>query len=278
MWQRVFLLLTLSWYSFHSYATDVVLYAPEALHVNPIVNQLVSTFGIDNTVDSPADMRDSRVVVGTGPDFLDAMPRDQDMMCLAVLPYATSRPAQNKIYHHYYHVAPDVIAAYLSERFSKIKVGFVYYDKTDPFYVFSQNNPFDNVQFIGRQAEDDLFEDVRRLQQNKDIDIFLISNDTRIYTGRNLRFLLEDLYRKNIPVLALNQGLINAGATFTLTPILEDFVANTAALSQQLASSMPGSRIPQANYALSYRVSVNDTLARRYRLKLVEREVHHYED
>lgn len=103
------------------------------------------------------------------------------------------------------------------------------------------------------------------MRQHSKIDMFLVTNDTRIYSSQNLRFLLEDLYRQGIPVVALNKHLLNAGAAISITPNQDAFVKQTAVLAERLSQAMP---IEPFQFAQEYQIEINESLVRRYSLNV----------
>ncbi|MFT7052891.1 MAG: hypothetical protein ACJAU1_000441 [Psychromonas sp.] len=265
MLRQLILLLIVSCHSYCSYANEVFLYSPPELSKNPLSIQLKSSFKERGR--AVADIKDiipGSIVVGLGQHFL-AQRLTGPNTYLAVLPYIGSNIPEKATYHQYYHVSPDVVARFLSKQFTNVKIGFIYYDENDPFLTLSNNNHYDGVRFIGRRATKDLFSAARRLRERDKVDLFLVTNDTRVYTGKALRFLLEDMYRQNLPVMSLSAQLVHAGAAFALVPNVKDFTTQTVAIAQKLTRKKD---IPYVQFAETYEVVINEGLLKRFGITL----------
>ena len=266
MMRQLLLLLMVSWHSYSTDANDIFLYSPPDLTKNPLSIQLKASFdGRGRVVADIKEVGPGGVIVGAGKHFLQEIPTGVNTHHLAVLAYAGSGTPGDTSYHQYYHVSPDVVARFLSNQFKTVKVGFIYFDENDPFIIFSKNTPYDDVQFIGRRATSDLFSAARRLRDRDNIDLFLVTNDTRVFTGKALRFLLEDLYRQDLPVVSLSAQLVSAGAAFALVPNVKEFTEHTVAIAQTLARRQ---ETPHVQFAEKYDVVVNEGLLKRFGITL----------
>jgi hypothetical protein len=267
---RALLLWLIACHSNISFASDVALYSPQSLATNPLSIQLQSAFSKDaNIIIHKINVNPGTVVVGAGRDFLKASHGIADIYCLAVLPYSASQQPNKREYHLYFHVTPSDIDAFLSQQFDPLKVGFIYFDEHDPFYQYAATKT--NVEFIGRKVSNDVFDGVRRLREIDKIDIFLITNDTRLYSSKVLRFLLEDMYRQNVPVIALNQQLLKAGASIAFVPKIDEFARQTLSIAQRIRDKLD---TPFSQFSNSFEVIVNQPLLKRFDIQLKEVSKH----
>jgi hypothetical protein len=266
MLRQLLLIVIVISHSYLSYAKDVLLYSPPDLSKNPLSIQLKSAFEKQGRV--VADIKhipSGSVIVGAGKHFLTEIHTLLDTHHLAVLPYTGSDSPGDKTYHHYYHVSPNVVARFLSQQFTTVKVGFIYYDENDPFLKFSKNNHYDNVKFVGRRASKDLFSTARHLRERDKINFFLVTNDTRVFSGKVLRFLLEDLYRRYLPVISLSAKIVPAGAAFALVPNINDFTKQTVAIAEKLNHDQD---TPYIQFAETYDVIINEGIVKRFGITL----------
>tara|TARA_A200000159_G_C7337259_1_gene345607 strand:- start:52 stop:690 length:639 start_codon:yes stop_codon:yes gene_type:complete len=208
MWRRWLVLLISFWLSSFCYASNIAVFASDAPPSNlekAIIAQLHDASVVAHFEDIPHDT----LTVGTGTAFFENIPVDFQNCVLAILPYPQSGPPPENVISLYYQVPPSKIAEYLQRQFGNLKVGFLYKDENGPFQRYNAEHPHSGIVFIGQKVEADVFAAIKQLRKNNDIDIFLVTNDTSIYQSGNLRFLLEDLYRQSIPVVALNANLLN---------------------------------------------------------------------
>lgn len=263
MLQR-WILLLLFWCSSYSYANELLLYSPDSEANSTLFKQLHIELNNPKLVSNLSTILNPSIVVGMGNLFAETVPAKSGSISIIILPYLASPPSKPNVYHQYYQVSSNAIYDYLLEQFDDLRVGYIYYEDEDPFDRYNESQT-SKIKFIGEKIDKDVFSAVRRLQENKRIDVLMVTNDTRIYTSRNLRFLLEYLYRKSIPVMSLNRKLLAAGAAFSITPELQAFVKDTAEMVVKLKK---GEWVNKIQFAQTYRVDINERLISRYALQV----------
>lgn len=263
---RILLLLILSWQTSIGYAaSDISLLVPPENSDTTLTKNLKLAFNKHSIVSSLQEQPNNNIIVGIGQSFEIKNTQEQFMHAISVLPYKESTPLAPNKTHVLFQISPEAVIQYIGDNLPNVKIGIIYKDETDPFFTYAQNRSVDNVQLILRPVGDDIFSAVRRLRQTDEINVFLVTNDTRIYTGKNLRFLLEDMYRNNTPVISLSKQLVKAGAAFSITPNMTAFATKVVVTAEDILNNKP---VPNVVYADKFNISINERLVKRYRLKL----------
>ena len=94
--------------------------------------------------------------------------------------------------------------------------------------------------------------------------MMLLSNEFSVYTSRNIRYVLEDLYRHRIPAIAMSQSLIKAGATLAIVPDTNALVKAIAKATQDIESGL--SPITSNVYVNFGTFLENQALVKRYNI------------
>lgn len=111
-------------------------------------------------------------------------------------------------------ISPQSLIKYINDTFGSVRVGYVYKNDLDGY--ISELQALSNV--IGpivvpiKLQNNDIFKTLRRMISQDKVDIMIISNDRKIYNRKNIRFVLEALYRQKIPTIGLSKNLVDAGA------------------------------------------------------------------
>ena len=69
---------------------------------------------------------------------------------------------------------------------------------------------------------------IRRMLNYDSVDVMLITNDSRIFNRKNIRFVLEALYRKKIPTIGFSRSLVDAGAVAAVFSNEDEVINQTA--------------------------------------------------
>jgi hypothetical protein len=267
MVRRWVILLFSFWLSNASFASEVAIFSSRSTF-STFEKNIIAQLPGASLVNRFEDVPSNTIMIGTGTKFFENIPVDFQNCVLAILPYPQDRQPPEGVMLLYYQVSPVQIAEFLQNQFGNLKVGFLYKGENSPFQKYNAEHPHSGITFIGQQAKSDVFDAIKQLRKRNNIDIFLVTNDTSIYQSGNLRFLLEDLYRQSIPVVALNANLLKAGATIALTPTPEGFATTARIL---IESIQDGGEIPHENYAEHMDIQINEKLAKRYSLILKNR-------
>jgi ABC-type uncharacterized transport system substrate-binding protein len=121
---------------------------------------------------------------------------------------------------------PDQVVDFLSRHFPGARVGYVYEATKDPYLVSmelaSRKHP---VAIVPIKLQGDIFKTYRRVFRKKSVDVMLITNSANLYTAKNIRFVLESLYRERIPAIGLNKQIVKAGALAAVYTDTQDVIA-----------------------------------------------------
>jgi hypothetical protein len=106
---------------------------------------------------------------------------------------------------------PKEVVQNLTLNFPGARVG-VLHRGDDYFQDLQKATEDSSIKLVGRETHsEDIFKDLRFLLKTNPIDIFLITADPEIYSSANVRYLIEALYRKRIPTVALTDQLLGSG-------------------------------------------------------------------
>lgn len=96
------------------------------------------------------------------------------------------------------------------------------------------------------------------LNRFRNVSALLAAPDSGVWTGNNLRVLLESSYRRNLPLIGYSSGMVSAGSLATCYSALDDVMAQL----RELISSVLSGRTPPPQYPRYWRVTVNENVAR----------------
>lgn len=96
------------------------------------------------------------------------------------------------------------------------------------------------------------------LNRFRNVSVLLAAPDSGVWTGNNLRVLLESSYRRNLPLVGFSTGMVSAGSLATSYSALDDVMAQL----RELVASVLSGRTPPPQYPRYWRVIVNENVAR----------------
>lgn len=113
--------------------------------------------------------------------------------------------------------SPKKFLEFISETFGKVSIGYVYTDKDDIYLSeLERIVADDNIRIVATPLLDqDIFKTYRHLFEDN-IDVMLVTSNPDIYTSRNIRYVLEMLFRQKVPAVTFSKSLLNAGAAASL--------------------------------------------------------------
>ncbi|MFK5893939.1 MAG: hypothetical protein QM504_12025 [Pseudomonadota bacterium] len=111
-------------------------------------------------------------------------------------------------------VSPRFLMSFLEESFGNARVGYIYVGEKDPYIKELEFiSSFSETKIVPiKLRNNDVFKTIRRILSNRSIDVMIVSNNSSVFNRKNIRFVLEALYRKKIPTVGLSQTLVDAGA------------------------------------------------------------------
>lgn len=130
-------------------------------------------------------------------------------------------------------VSPRSLMAFLDETFGPVRVGYIYAGEKDSYITELEilSNISEAKIVPIPLADNDVFKTLRRLFSSRTVDVMIISNDTRVFNRKNIRFVLEALYREKIPTIGFSNNLVDAGAVAAV------FSEEDAMVDQTIASA-----------------------------------------
>jgi len=158
-------------------------------------------------------------------------------------------------------VPAEDLLNYIHTTFGPVRFGYIYNDD-DPYLVeLMKIAPEYGIQVISAPLlNNNIFKSYRRLLRDHPIDVMLITQDSSVYKPKNLRHIMEALYRQRVPALSLSHSHINAGAVATIYHSEEDLIDQIVLLAEEFLS---GGTLSQQTMNKP-RISINRQMMKRY--------------
>jgi len=102
-----------------------------------------------------------------------------------------------------------------------------------------------------------LFEDLEEVLTHS--EVLLALPDSEIYNSNNIRNILLTSYRHGIPLVGISQAYVNAGALCALFSTPEQLAAQAGIMANAYIRNRS---LPEAQYAATYSIAVNQEVAR----------------
>ncbi len=163
--------------------------------------------------------------------------------------------------------SPQQIAQLLVESFPKSRIGVMYDESDEVFmrelagHLRKTQTSLELVKFSGNP-----FADIRELRR-RGIDSMLITKNKNIFKPDKIGFVLESLFRQQIPVISTSSGLLEAGALVAISPSLKSLIEATARSVNGLLST-PSIRPPPTYYVSDPVVDVNPAMANQFTIEV----------
>lgn len=244
--------------------SDVLIFTPEVNYARDVAEKLKSHIKPPSRIVHTLDVNSSTdVVVALGREsFLHASANTSVPVVGAFLSIVDQAPSPSKTvrYRILSDPSPQKMADFLEKKFPNSVVGFIHTDEEALFVhemhqaLQGSSTRLESIIFSGNT-----FSDIRHLDR-KGIDLMLISKNRDIYHSGRIRFVLEALFRKKVPVVSMSAALIPAGATVSVSPSVEAVVQVTSSY----ANSLVDGRFPapqRAVYVDDVVIDVNSAMA-----------------
>jgi len=134
-------------------------------------------------------------------------------------------------------IPAEELLNYIHTTFGSVRLGYIYNDD-DPYLLeLIKIAPEYGIQIISEpQLNNNIFKSYRRFFKHQSIDLMLITQDSSVYKPKNLRHIMEVLYRQRVPALSISQSHINAGAVAAIYLSEEDLINQTVLLAKEFLS------------------------------------------
>jgi len=220
---------------------DVLILSPDNPKARAIADKIKSKLGHHNVIitENPNEIKNPQLVITLGSKQLRANATNINAPTLASFVSPSEFAAANKGGGYqakpvYSVVSPQSLMQYIKETFGNVRVGYIYTDKDDGYLsemkIFSHGN---GPQVVPVELKKDIFKTLRRMISRRTVDIMIISNDTRVFNRKNIRFVLEALYREKIPTIGFSKNLVDAGAVAAVFSDEDALVEQTIAAANK---------------------------------------------
>lgn len=185
------------------------------------------------------DLKKSDIVVALGNEALSqANERKASKIIGSFITYSNNNDSSKSNIKSilYADPAPETLARFFDANFNKARIGIIY-SPSDSDYIerIQSSLKAGNNEIVSIVSTGDTFADLNKLIKTK-IDILYAGNDERIYKPTNIRFVLESLFRKRIPVISSSKSLVKAGATASVIPDEDLIISETIKRTNKLLS------------------------------------------
>ncbi len=247
---------------------DISVFASDTSYTQFVVSELQKKY--NHVSLNPDKIHENDVVVSIGDNRIknvtSLIKNPQNYIAANVSSrVVSSLPGGNGTIFVYSDPSPEEVIRFLASNFKHSGAGFLYSESDDTYYralakyAEEYQLPFHAVQ------TDDVFKGIVKVSK-KNIGVFLISKNTTLYTSNNLRFALESLYRKRIPVVATNSRLIQAGVLATISIRKEQYVNQILLdVATKLSGTQNSSR---SNYIPGASIQINSKMESFYGFRL----------
>lgn len=211
--------------------SDVVILTPDSDSARDMAKQIQSQIEAPSRVTHTLEQgAQSELIVAIGESaFRDAM-ASQSGPVVGTFLSATSAPpaALRPSYRVLSDPSPEAIATFLKRNFNNTSVGYVY-SSTEAALINHLQNELENsnVKLVALKASGNTNSDIRSLIRER-IDAMFITRNLDIYRPDSIRFTLEQLFRKKIPVITTIPALVKVGATVSIAPSMKAVTSATA--------------------------------------------------
>lgn len=248
----------------HHALSDVLILTPDSDYARNAAEKLKSHIQKPSRiVHSLESDTNTDLVVALGREsFLDASAHAAVPVIGTFLSPVDQGPISSKAprYRIFSDPSPKKMAEFLKAKFPNSIVGFIHTDEEALFVqemreiLKNSSTRLESVRFSGNT-----FSDIRNLSR-KSINVMLVSKNRDIYHPERVRFVLEALFRKKMPVISMSASLVPAGATVSVSPSVEAVIKTTSSYVNELIKNKLSSS-SQAVYVEEVTIEVNPAMS-----------------
>lgn len=258
------LLLTTAVFLSPPVLSDVLILTPDTDYGKNVAEQLKSRIASPSRITHSLDINpDTELVVALGRDsFLEASSKAEVPVIGSFLSPLdqVDGPGNGPRYRIFSDPSPGQIAEFLASRFPNSVIGYIYTAEEAQVVkdvhdaLKGSSTRLESLPFSGNT-----FSDIRELSR-KGINAMLLTKNRDIYNPERVRFVLEALFRKKMPVVSTSTALVPAGATVSIAPSPEAIIDATSGSVNRLLKEPPNAP-PAAAYVEHATVQVNRTMS-----------------
>lgn len=249
--------------------SDVVILAPDSDSARDIAKQIQLQIEEPSVVAHKLDpTQKSDIVVAIGDGSFEGAVKSQTGPVVGTFLSSTSAlPTSEKpLYRVFSDPSPEVISKFLKANFSNKAVGYIYSpSEEDTLRILQQSLSGSTVKLVASKHSGNTNSDIRTLIKDR-IDTMFISRNRDIYKPETIRFTLEQLFRKRIPVITSVPALIKVGATGSISPTTSSVIAATADTVNSIAKGVPPKDVNL--FVNEIDVQINDSMSELFEMHL----------
>lgn len=244
--------------------SEILIFAPDNDYAREVAEKLKSRIDTPSHIVHSLDVNSStRLVVALGHESFLVASAETEVAVLGSFLSPADQPTSKRsapTYRIFSDPSPDKIAEFLKKRLPNSTIGYIYTGDEAPVVqqlakaLENSSTRFEPIRFSGNT-----FSDLRGLSR-KGINSMLVSTNHEVYHPERVRFVLEALFRKKMPVISMTASLIPAGATVSIAPTAEA-VINATALSVNGLVKGAFSEPPNDTYVEDVTIEVNPAMA-----------------
>lgn len=253
--------------------SDVTIVAPKSKYAQDVAEQIKAGIkhpvNISDTLNQDAN---SKVVVALGKSSFEKTVGTTSLPIVGILSYTDAPPISDRpSYFVYSDPSPKDIAVFLKKHFQNMQIGYIYTeDESNRVEQIKEQLIDSSTQLITIKSSSDVFGDIRALTRTgKGIDAMLVTTNRNIYKPEKIRFVLESLFRKKVPVISTSAFLIEPGATVAISPSADAISAEASKIATLLHSKDTTPR-PSGTYIDDLDIKVNSSMSEYFNLDFGE--------
>lgn len=249
---------------------EVIIVTGDTQYAQTIAKKIQGGIHKDSAISSSITKSSSSdIVIAIGHEaFMAARAKNKSVMVGTFINFADTRDIESSFgpeFTIYSDPSPKRLAHFINENLSNTRIGYLY-TKNDKLFVDQTKNLIaSNNQLVAIPFEQDTFEALKKVIDQK-IDIMLVGRNREIYNPNNIRFVLESLFRKKVPVIATSTLLLKAGAAIAIAPPEEVIINETCNLVNGLLRGHKP--VNTAFFIDDIEVKTNSSLMELYNLQL----------
>lgn len=250
---------------------DVTILTPDNDHAKNIAVLIKSNLNqkasIVHTIES-TDHTD--LVIALGEDALKNVIVDSKIPVIgAFLPSSYPKSSEeNNYFYIYSDPSPRDLAEFFVRSFPSSTIGYIYTPAELPMLdAISAHLKTSTTKLKMLPYSGSPFKDIRKLER-EGIDSFWLSKNREIYKSEKLRFILEALFRKRVPVISTSLSLTKSGATVSITSNSDSVISQIVSTVNGIQADSPP--IDQSIYVEDVVVKVNLKMSEYFNINIKE--------
>lgn len=221
---------------------DVLILSPDTPAAQAIASKIAGKLEAPTIVSDTISFNPELIIAVGDSSFIDATTKvDIPVIGTFLTASETTLPDRQSTYAIYSDPTAVDVATQLVSLFPNSKIGYVYTDSDEQFVsdIIAQLDG-SGTSLVAIQHTGNTFDGIRTVISSG-IDAMLITRNRTIYRPENIRFVLESLFRKGVPVVSTIETLLPAGAVVAITTDEASVINRTTEKAQAvLKGNQPG--------------------------------------